>query len=359
MYDLKKFVVDLDNHTHFFICHSNALHWPAKLEKDLDSSIPEFSELLKDSGSNARITAYEGVAGDKEGDVMVFHAETGLRRPKQTGWSPKEIVEKGKYQIHGGCLLIFIILYTLSSNYEHTDHNLGLTALDQDALWEDVEGIHLMVCSHTNRDARCGECGPKLVSGFDKVSSSKLEAHQVYARKCSHVGGHRYAGNVLAFSGRKGHWLGYVQDHDCEQVVEFARSGAMDQGKLAKMWRGSAGVSKEGQMGKLAELRKCLGGCEDIEDLMKAPEKEEGGLQGLLDPYYVLFVLGGPGSGKGTQCALLQEKGFHHLSAGDLLREERSKPGSKEGEMISQFIAEGKIVPAELTIRLLTNGEYL
>ena len=35
----------------------------------------------------------------------------------------------------------------------------------------------------------------------------------------------------------------------------------------------------------------------------------------------VVFVLGGPGSGKGTQCAnLVREYGFVHLSAGDLLR---------------------------------------
>ena len=36
------------------------------------------------------------------------------------------------------------------------------------------------------------------------------------------------------------------------------------------------------------------------------------------------FVLGGPGSGKGTQCAkLVENHGFVHLSAGDLLRAER------------------------------------
>lgn len=40
----------------------------------------------------------------------------------------------------------------------------------------------------------------------------------------------------------------------------------------------------------------------------------------------VIFVLGGPGSGKGTQCELFH-KNYHlnHLSAGDLLRAERKK----------------------------------
>ena len=42
--------------------------------------------------------------------------------------------------------------------------------------------------------------------------------------------------------------------------------------------------------------------------------------------YEVVFVLGGPGAGKGTQCALLvEEYGVVHLSAGDLLREERAR----------------------------------
>lgn len=36
----------------------------------------------------------------------------------------------------------------------------------------------------------------------------------------------------------------------------------------------------------------------------------------------VIFILGGPGSGKGTQSKLIQERySLHHMSAGDLLRE--------------------------------------
>ena len=67
----------------------------------------------------------------------------------------------------------------------------------------------------------------------------------------------------------------------------------------------------------------------------------------------VVFVLGGPGSGKGTNCSkIVEEFGYVHLSAGDLLREERNS-GSSLAEMINNFIAEGKIVPAEITVRLL------
>lgn len=68
----------------------------------------------------------------------------------------------------------------------------------------------------------------------------------------------------------------------------------------------------------------------------------------------VVFVLGGPGAGKGTQCKLIEEEfKFVHLSAGDLLREERQRPGSEYGELIEAYIREGKIVPVEITCNLL------
>ncbi|KAA0718876.1 UMP-CMP kinase [Triplophysa tibetana] len=68
----------------------------------------------------------------------------------------------------------------------------------------------------------------------------------------------------------------------------------------------------------------------------------------------VVFVLGGPGAGKGTQCARIVESySYTHLSAGDLLREERSRKESEFGELIDNYIKEGKIVPVEITINLL------
>jgi len=71
----------------------------------------------------------------------------------------------------------------------------------------------------------------------------------------------------------------------------------------------------------------------------------------------VIFVLGGPGAGKGTQCLKIAEKyGFNHLSAGDLLRAEKRKKDSKNGELIRKCIEEGKIVPGDVTVTLLSNA---
>ncbi|XP_023699721.1 UMP-CMP kinase-like [Paramormyrops kingsleyae] len=68
----------------------------------------------------------------------------------------------------------------------------------------------------------------------------------------------------------------------------------------------------------------------------------------------VVFVLGGPGAGKGTQCTKIVETyGYTHLSAGDLLRAERCREGSADGQLIDSYIKEGKIVPVEITINLL------
>lgn len=66
-----------------------------------------------------------------------------------------------------------------------------------------------------------------------------------------------------------------------------------------------------------------------------------------------MFVLGGPGSGKGTQCErIVSELGFTHFSAGDLLRAEVDS-GSDQGQKIQDTMEQGLLVPQELTIPLL------
>ncbi|KAF8061439.1 UMP-CMP kinase [Lyophyllum atratum] len=71
----------------------------------------------------------------------------------------------------------------------------------------------------------------------------------------------------------------------------------------------------------------------------------------------VAYVLGGPGAGKGTQCGrLVEDFGFCHLSAGDLLRAEQHREGSQFGNLIQTCIREGTIVPMEVTIKLLQHA---
>mmetsp|Transcript_28701 Transcript_28701/g.34966 ORF Transcript_28701/g.34966 Transcript_28701/m.34966 type:complete len:239 (-) Transcript_28701:28-744(-) len=79
--------------------------------------------------------------------------------------------------------------------------------------------------------------------------------------------------------------------------------------------------------------------------------------KGGTPKYQVVFVLGGPGAGKGTQCERLsKDLNWSHLSAGDLLRAERQKSDSELGQLINARIKSGQLVPSEITVRLLQNA---
>ncbi|KAL6885552.1 hypothetical protein ACP4OV_010331 [Aristida adscensionis] len=87
--------------------------------------------------------------------------------------------------------------------------------------------------------------------------------------------------------------------------------------------------------------------------LLPSEDPLAGGDGGHSQRPFIAFVLGGPGSGKGTQCTKIAlDFGFAHLSAGDLLRHEISS-GSEKGELILEIIKEGRIVPSEITVELI------
>ncbi len=70
----------------------------------------------------------------------------------------------------------------------------------------------------------------------------------------------------------------------------------------------------------------------------------------------VVFVTGGPGSGKGTMCELAQlQLGWTHLSTGDLLRAELENAGPNAAT-IDKFITDGELVPNEIIVTLLKNA---
>ena len=77
---------------------------------------------------------------------------------------------------------------------------------------------------------------------------------------------------------------------------------------------------------------------------------------GVLSKPHIFFLLGGPGSGKGTQAQnLIRDYKFKHLSTGDLLREERQK-GGELGQTIESYIKEGKLISSQLVVKLLKNA---
>jgi adenylate kinase len=66
-----------------------------------------------------------------------------------------------------------------------------------------------------------------------------------------------------------------------------------------------------------------------------------------------LILLGGPGSGKGTQAELIQEKlGLTHISSGELFRENINNK-TELGVLAKTFIDQGKLVPDDITIEMI------
>jgi adenylate kinase family enzyme len=67
----------------------------------------------------------------------------------------------------------------------------------------------------------------------------------------------------------------------------------------------------------------------------------------------VIFVLGGPGSGKGTHCVLLKEKyHFIHYSVGDILREYINS-GTKDAQEIKKKMLAGEMVSSRPIVEAL------
>ena len=66
-----------------------------------------------------------------------------------------------------------------------------------------------------------------------------------------------------------------------------------------------------------------------------------------------IVISGAPGSGKGTQSAIIVEQyGLSHISTGDMLREE-IKAGTENGKKAEVLINDGKLVPDEMIIAML------
>ncbi|KAF7240987.1 Adenylate kinase isoenzyme 5 [Varanus komodoensis] len=75
-----------------------------------------------------------------------------------------------------------------------------------------------------------------------------------------------------------------------------------------------------------------------------------------LKNHKIIFVVGGPGSGKGTQCErIVQKYGYTHLSTGDLLRAEVSS-GSERGKKLSAIMEKGELVPLDTVLDMLRDA---
>ena len=87
--------------------------------------------------------------------------------------------------------------------------------LDDASFGEPVAGPLLLVCHHGRRDACCARLGKPLYEAFVAAAAPVWQ--------CSHVGGHRFAGNVVWLP--EGITLGRVQPEDAAAMLAGARAG--------------------------------------------------------------------------------------------------------------------------------------
>ncbi|KAF3590902.1 hypothetical protein DY000_02025459 [Brassica cretica] len=121
-----------------------------------------------------------------------------------------------------------------------SDDELAIKDTDVDAFVEDVlvngkpwtsgvqeelSGSFVFVCAHGSRDKRCGVCGPALMEKFEQEIGSRGLSGKIFVKPCSHIGGHKYAGNLIVFSpdsagNVSGHWYGYVTPDDVPAMLD-------------------------------------------------------------------------------------------------------------------------------------------
>ena len=103
------------------------------------------------------------------------------------------------------------------------EHLLGGTPV-ADLSPEPLDGLDILVCAHGARDPRCGACGPLVAKALrTEVAARGLDTVRVHTS--SHLGGHRFAGNVIILPA--GTWYGYVTPADVPAVLDAALAGTV------------------------------------------------------------------------------------------------------------------------------------
>ncbi|EKM77772.1 hypothetical protein AGABI1DRAFT_76766 [Agaricus bisporus var. burnettii JB137-S8] len=114
------------------------------------------------------------------------------------------------------------------------------------------EQIHLYICTHGARDCRCGEHGGEFARALKEETERRSLGHRVKVREVGHVGGHRYASNLLVYP--HGEWLGQLRSEDAPHVLDEILALPVrpftlkDPPPAPSHWRGRTGLGKDEQI---------------------------------------------------------------------------------------------------------------
>ncbi|KAF2836901.1 sucrose cleavage family protein [Patellaria atrata CBS 101060] len=167
----------------------------------------------------------------------------------------------------------FVLPTELHPSYDAVSEEQRAPLLRQQSLQDEFEPmsvnqIVVLICGHGGRDLRCGVMGPLLHDEFEEklkqqdiqvaYDESSMEDYQAISARVgliSHIGGHKYAGNVIIYIppsyndhplAGKGIWYGRVSPEHVEGIVrttiiegkvikEFFRGGINNDGSILRL----------------------------------------------------------------------------------------------------------------------------
>ncbi|KAJ7489246.1 Sucrase/ferredoxin-like-domain-containing protein [Mycena latifolia] len=118
--------------------------------------------------------------------------------------------------------------------------------------------IHLYVCTHGARDCRCGDTGGQVFQALKDELDRRVRADsagpakRVVLGEVGHVGGHKFAANLLVFP--HGDWLGNMTAQDVPRVLDTILASerrpftSLDPPLCRDLWRGRMGLGKDEQL---------------------------------------------------------------------------------------------------------------
>ncbi|CAK8533762.1 unnamed protein product [Lathyrus sativus] len=205
---------------HVFLCYKNHRVWPPRVEASNDDPLVKrvataFKARKNDIVVKTNITVCEAREEDgfSDGDLLIFPEMVKYRGLKESN------VDSFFDDVMVGC------------------KSWG------DGVQNAVAGSYIFVCAHGSRDVRCGVCGPVLIDKLNEEIQLRGLKDQISVMACSHIGGHKYAGNLITFSpgpdGKiMGHWYGYVTPNDVPALLDqHIAKGEV----IQKLWRGQMG----------------------------------------------------------------------------------------------------------------------
>lgn len=175
----------------------------------------------------------------------------------------EEVLSGVAYTSNGGRLTLpNVSLSTMDAVVERIVSHMEATSIQPDT----QDHIDILVCTHGARDCRCGDKGGKVHQALkDELGKLNKDAEgmpQVRVGEVAHVGGHKYAANVLIYP--QGEWLGLVQPNDASTILHKllppAGSNATSRAEsirplgrhdpllLPQRWRGRMGLGKDEQI---------------------------------------------------------------------------------------------------------------